>query len=110
MVPRRLQRLPTRTLDDGLTVHEATTVRARLLGLAFLKRIPEDHALLIPHCRSVHTFGMRFAIDVIFLDQRGKPLRTDRNVKPNRVVTCKNAFAVLERVSAPRPPAARAAE
>ncbi|MEA2441305.1 MAG: transcription elongation factor GreB, partial [Thermoleophilaceae bacterium] len=108
MLPRRLQRLPSSTLNDGLTVHEATTVVARLLGLAFLKRIPSDHALLIPHCRSVHTFGMRFPIDVVFLDERGRIIRTDRTVKPCRIRTCRPAFAVLERVSPPSPPAAPA--
>ena len=39
------------------------------VGLA-LRREPPPHALLIPRCRSVHTFGMRFAIDVAFLDAR----------------------------------------
>jgi uncharacterized membrane protein (UPF0127 family) len=108
MLPRRLQRLPNRTLDDGLTVHEATTIRARLLGLAFLKELAPDHALLIPHCRSVHTFGMRFPIDVTFLDERGRTLRVEHGVKPGRVVSCRGAFAVLERVSLPSPPSAPA--
>jgi hypothetical protein len=39
---------------------------ARLLGLAWLPSRSAP-ALLIPGCRSVHTFGMRFAIDVVFL-------------------------------------------
>ena len=96
MVPRRLQRLPSRTLDDGLTVHEARTVRSRLLGLAFLKEVPPDHALLIPNCRSVHTFGMRFPIDVTFLDERGAVLRIEHAVPPRRMRFCRRAFAVLE--------------
>jgi uncharacterized protein len=103
----RLDRLPRRTLEDGLVVHEATTPRARLLGLAFMpKPPPPDHALLIPNCRSVHTFGMRFPIDVTFLDERGKALRHARNVPPRRVLYERRAFAVLERVSPPRPPGA----
>src|SRR3954470_245382 len=105
MVPRRLQRLPSRTLDDGLVVHEATTLRARLLGLAWLRSVPPGHALLIPDCRSVHTFGMRFPLDVVFLDSRGRALRVVRGVRPRRVLVCRGAFAVLERPSAgPRPP------
>src|SRR3954463_1050851 len=97
MVPRRLQPLPSRVLDDGLIVHEATTLRARLLGLAWLRAVPPGHALLIPDCRSVHTFGMRFSIDVTFLDERGRPLRVERAVPPRRVLMCRGAFAVLER-------------
>jgi len=104
----RLDRLPRRTLENGLIVHEATTLRARLLGLAFM-RPPPDHALLIPHCRSVHTFGMRFPIDVTFLDERGRIVRVARNVPPRRVLFERRAFAVLERVSPPRPPGARGA-
>ena len=92
----RLDRLPRRVMPDGLVVHEATTVRARLLGLALLKALPPGHALLIPRCRSVHTFGMRFAIDVVFLDESGRPLEAERGVRPGRVVSCRRASAVLE--------------
>jgi uncharacterized membrane protein (UPF0127 family) len=106
----RLDRLPRRVLEDGLIVHEATSLRARLLGLAFMRPPHADHALLIPHCRSVHTFGMRFAIDVTFLDEHGRTLRSERNVRPGRVLLERRAFAVLERVSPPRPPDARAAK
>lgn len=98
MLPRRLQRLPARALPRGATVHEATTAGSRLLGLAFLRggALPPGHALLIPHCRSVHTFGMRFAIDVAFLDERGRPLRVERALPPRRFASCRRAFAVLE--------------
>ena len=101
MLPRRLQGLPSRVLDDGLIVHEAVSLRARLLGLALLARgaLPPGHALLIADCRSVHTFGMRFPIDVMFLDERGRALRVVRGVKRRRVLVCRGAFAVLERPS-----------
>ena len=105
----RLDRLPRHVLQDGLIVHEATTFGARLLGLSFMRPPPEDHALLIPNCRSVHTFGMRFAIDVTFLDESGRPLRVVRAVPPRRVLFERRAFAVLERVSPSRPPDARGA-
>ena len=75
---------------------EAATVGARLLGLAFLRELPPAHALLIPRCRSVHTFGMRFALDVVFLDARGRVLRVARGVPPRRVARCPGAYAVLE--------------
>jgi uncharacterized protein len=104
----RLGRLPRRTLEDGSIVHEATTLRARFLGLAFMRKPPPaGHALLIPQCRSVHTFGMRFEIDVTFLDERGQTIRVERAVPPRRVLFERHAFAVLERVSPPRRPTAR---
>jgi hypothetical protein len=57
--------------------------------------VPAD-VLLIPRCRSVHTFGMRFSIDVAFLDADGRVLRVARDVPPRRVVSCRGAAGVLE--------------
>ncbi len=52
--------------------------------------------LLIPRCRSVHTFGMRFALDLFWLDEWGRVLRVDRGVAPGRIRSCRAAVAVLE--------------
>jgi uncharacterized membrane protein (UPF0127 family) len=67
-----------------------------LLGLAFRRDLPADEALRIPRCRSVHTFGMRFPLDVIFLDAAGRPVRVVSDVPPFRVVSCRGADAVVE--------------
>jgi uncharacterized membrane protein (UPF0127 family) len=85
-------------LDEGLVVHEAASLRSRLLGLALLPRgaLPPGHALLIPRCRSMHTFGMRFPIDVAFLDAHGRALRVEKAVPRRRVLSCRGAHAVLE--------------
>jgi len=48
----------------GRRVPVADTYLSRLLGLAFLPAERAPAGLLIPRCRSVHTFGMRFPIDV----------------------------------------------
>jgi hypothetical protein len=73
----------------------AHSLRARLLGLA-LRRRPPDYALLLPRCRSVHTFGMRFPLDLVWLDRDGRPVRVDEAVPPWRVRGCRRAVAVLE--------------
>ena len=52
--------------------------------------------LLIPGCRSIHTFGMRFAIDVAFLDADGAVISRRAGVRPRRIVADRRAFAVLE--------------
>jgi uncharacterized membrane protein (UPF0127 family) len=96
MIPRRLERLPRWVLDGDAVVHEASTFASRLLGLAWLHDLPSGHALFIPECRSVHTFGMRFPIDVAFIDEWARPLRIERSVPPRRVLVCRGAFAVLE--------------
>src|SRR4051794_12617892 len=73
----------------------ARSFRRRLLGLA-LRRTPPGHALLIPRCSCVHTFGMRFALDLVWLDSAGRVLAVDRGVPPNRVVARRGAQALLE--------------
>ena len=83
------------TLYRGVEVRIADTFRARLAGLA-LRREPPGHALLLPRTRSVHTFGMRFALDLYWLDERGAVLRVDRAVPPRRLRRCAGAAAVLE--------------
>ncbi len=110
----RLEHLPVRELPGGLRLAEASTRRARGLGLARLDALPGDEALLIPRCRSVHTFGMRFALDLVWLDGHERVVRVDRGVRPGRVRSCARARAVVERaatkVAAPereRPPGGR---
>ena len=73
----------------------ARSFRRRLRGLA-LRRGPPGYALLIPRCRCVHTFGMRFALDLVWFGADGRVLAVDRRVPPNRVVARRGAWAVLE--------------
>ncbi len=96
MLPRRLERLPRVALADDAVIHEASTFASRLLGLAFLRELPPEYALFIPDCRSVHTFGMRFAIDVAFVDLTARVVRVERAVGPRRVLVCRSAFAAIE--------------
>jgi uncharacterized protein len=96
MLPRRLRRLPSHDIGGGLVVLEARGFRARLLGLALLRRLPAGHALLIPRCSSIHTFGMRFPIDVTFVGADGERLRTVAAVPPRRILRCPGAVDVLE--------------
>jgi uncharacterized membrane protein (UPF0127 family) len=95
MLPPRLQRLPAVAVA-GLDVRCARTALARLRGLAGLRSVPPNTALLLPRTRSVHTFGMRFALDLIWLDGDGRIVRIDRGVPPRRVCACRAARAVIE--------------
>jgi len=74
----------------------ATGFRSRLLGLALLGRERAGPGLLIPRCRSVHTFGMRFPIDIVFLDSAGREIRRLEAVPPFRTAFEPRAAAVLE--------------
>jgi uncharacterized membrane protein (UPF0127 family) len=74
----------------------ATDLRTRLRGLAWSERADAGPGLLIPRCSSVHTFGMRFDLDLYFLGRRGEVIAVRRRVPPRRVVWKRGARAVLE--------------
>lgn len=74
----------------------ARTYRERLLGLSWRDLSEAGHGLLIPRCSSVHTFGMRFELDIYFLDQAERVIAPYRRVPPRRVLCCREAVAVLE--------------
>ena len=73
----------------------------RLVGLAL--RPDRGIALHLPRCRSVHTFGMRFPLDLVWLDEAGRVVRIDRRVPPCRVRSCRRARSVVELTAGPGP-------
>jgi uncharacterized membrane protein (UPF0127 family) len=95
-VPDRLRSLPVRALPGDLRVFDAASPAARLRGLAGLRDLGAHIALHLPRTRSVHTFGMRFALDLVWLDDRGDVVRIDRDVAPRRLRACRRARSVLE--------------
>lgn len=96
----RLRSLPRRHVL-GLDVPVADDFRSRLLGLAGLSREQAGSGLLLPRCASVHTFGMRFELDLVFLDREGRPLAAFFGVPPRRLAWSRAAAAVLE-IPSPR--------
>ena len=84
------------TTVHGHRVPVADSPLSRLLGLALLGRERAGPGLLIPRCRSVHTFGMRFRLDVVFLDSGWKVIARRRGVPPGHVLLERGADAVLE--------------
>lgn len=74
----------------------AKDFRTRLRGLSFRERKDAGPGLLIPRCSSVHTFGMRFELDLYFLDREGRIISVRRSVPPRRLVWQRGASAVLE--------------
>jgi uncharacterized membrane protein (UPF0127 family) len=69
---------------------------ARLRGFALYRRAPPGRALLLPRCRSVHTWGMRFELDLVWLDREGRVLEVEEGVPPWRLRSRWDAAAVLE--------------
>ena len=90
------------TLVPGMRAVFALSFFQRLRGL--LGRSPSwlgvGGVLLLAPCDSIHTWGMRYAIDVAFLDGHGRVLESVRRLPPRRRLRCPGARVVLERPSA----------
>ena len=70
---------------------------SRLVGLQFRSSLPAGHGLLLVPCSSLHTFFVRFAIDLVILDRRGEVVAVRKQVRPWRVVLpIRHAHAILE--------------
>jgi uncharacterized membrane protein (UPF0127 family) len=95
----RFRGLPVTERADGTVIIEAQTHRSRRRGLARLDSLPASQALHIPGTPSVHTVGMRFALDLIWLGRDGQVVRVDRNVGPWRMRFCRRARSVIETVA-----------
>ena len=93
---QRLAGLQAEALDGDLTLIVARSFRERRRGLAKMTPMPPDHALRILKCNSVHTFGMRFALDLVWLGRNGRVLRVDHGVLPWRMKLCVRARSVVE--------------
>lgn len=57
---------------------------SRLRGLIGRAGLAAGEGLLLTPCRAVHTFGMRFPIDLLFIDHQGQVVAVIKNLKPNR--------------------------
>jgi uncharacterized protein len=79
-----------------IQVLRANTFFLRARGLLFRKALSSGQGLLLSPCNSIHTIGMRYAIDVVFLGQTNQVLKLARSVSPWRVSRQDNASAVLE--------------
>ncbi len=69
----------------GDEVRTARTFLSRLVGLLGTDAIAEGGGLWIVPCRSVHTLGMRYPIDVAFLDARGVVVGILERLPANRL-------------------------
>jgi uncharacterized membrane protein (UPF0127 family) len=75
-------------------VEHAASIRARLRGLLGRAALPEGEALAIEPCTSIHTFFMRFAIDVAFLSREGRVVRAISDLSPWRATRIYSSAAL----------------
>lgn len=79
--------LYNRTQNTPIPVRilHANRFLSRLTGLQGMPDWESDHGVFFSACRSIHTFGMQFPLDVLFLDKNGNLLERVQNFGPNRV-------------------------
>lgn len=77
-------------------IHIADHFFARLRGLLFRRPLTAGEGLVLIPCSSIHTFGMRYAIDAVFLDADCRIIRMVRALPPGKVRAATNAKMVLE--------------
>ena len=74
----------------------ADTSAKRRTGLLKHERLEPGDGLWITPCESVHTFFMKFAIDLIYLDKKKKVKKVRHAVPPWRLSACLTAHSILE--------------
>ena len=75
----------------GVTISSQTALAerffSRLKGLLGMKQFSPGSALIIKSCSTIHTVGMKFPIDVLFVDKQGRISKMYYGVKPGRIVS-----------------------
>jgi uncharacterized membrane protein (UPF0127 family) len=92
---KALNRRTKEELAGDVTI--ARSLLARMKGLLGQQTMARDSALLIVPCKSVHTFGMQFPLDILFLDKSNRVTALKENLLPNRLTAWHlRAVSVLE--------------
>jgi uncharacterized membrane protein (UPF0127 family) len=86
----------TRDTQLATNVQLAGNGGSRRKGLLGRERLAEGEGLWIVPCEAVHTFWMRFSIDLVYLDRDHRVVKTRSNVPPWRLSACVRAHSVVE--------------
>jgi uncharacterized membrane protein (UPF0127 family) len=89
----------TRRTRIASRVEVADSGAKRSKGLLGRVGLAPGEAIWIVPCESVHTFGMKFAIDLIYLDRHLRIRKIRSNVRPWRISGCLTAHSVVELAS-----------
>jgi uncharacterized protein len=86
----------TRQTEIGNSIETADRGPRRRKGLLGRSGLVIGEGLWIVPCEAVHTFCMRFAIDLIYLDRRNRVVKIREAVGPGRISACLRAHSVVE--------------
>ena len=78
------------------TLEAALDSASRNRGLLGRDSLPPGHALIIAPGSLVHTFAMRFSIDILFVARDGRVLKARSAVPARRIAGALGSFAVVE--------------
>ena len=88
------------SVKDGVCLIEnmniTTNVWERMQGLIGKPQLALNQGLMLSSCNSVHTFGMKYDIDLVYVNRDKKIVKLVQGLKPNRVSFCLNAASTLE--------------
>lgn len=74
----------------------ADTSKKRRIGLRKHQSLAPGEGMWISPCEAIHTIGMKFAIDVLFLSRTREVVKLKEAVPPGRIAVCLRAHSVLE--------------
>ena len=77
-------------------VQKTKTPFERARGLLFRPSLEENQGLLITPCNSVHTFFMRYPLDLIYIDKELKVIKAVEDIYPWRMSMSRGAKGVIE--------------
>lgn len=86
----------TRNTQIATSVEIAESGAKRSKGLLGRKGLGPGEGLWIVPCEAIHTFGMQFAIDLVYLDREYRIRKIRKNVRPWRLSACLSAHSVIE--------------
>jgi uncharacterized protein len=86
----------TRNAQIASSVEVADSGARRSRGLLGRKGLAPGEGLWIVPCEAIHTFGMQFSIDLVYLDREYRIRKIRKNVPPWRLSACLQAHSVIE--------------
>lgn len=86
----------TRQIAIADRIEIADRGERRRRGLLGRVGLASGEGLWIVPCEAVHTFGMSFPIDLVYLDRKNRVVKTRSHVRPGRLSACLSAHSVVE--------------
>tara|TARA_B100000579_G_C22812420_1_gene845975 strand:+ start:686 stop:1141 length:456 start_codon:yes stop_codon:yes gene_type:complete len=75
--------------------YRPTKTWEKIRGLIGRPKLDASSAILLDESDCIHTFFMKYSVDILYLDREFKVIRTIRSMKPWRIAFCLEAFAIL---------------